>query len=388
MASWREVFKVFLQLGMTSFGGPAAHIGYFRQAFVEQRQWLNESQFAQLLAISQFLPGPASSQLGFAIGLHRAGWQGALAAFVAFTAPSVVLLMAFASLLPTLDPLLSTLILQGLKLVAVAVVLHAVVGMAQGLLVDMQRRFVAFLAVLIMVWFDSSWGQILTIAIGAGLGLVLMSYLPVKQAGAIHVPISESVARGLLIIFAGCLVLALVWIGDGGIEQFLASYYRAGALVFGGGHVVLPLLDQAVVTTELVSDSDFMAGYGAAQAVPGPMFTLAAFLGYIQGGLSYALLAVVAIFLPGFLLLAGILPFWHRITKLAWSGRLVAGVNAAVVGLLIATFFDPIAISALSGPIDWLVAIIAFALLQWAKLNPLWIVCFCVLATSIVGYIF
>lgn len=388
MASWREVFKVFLQLGMTSFGGPAAHIGYFRQAFVEQRQWLNESQFAQLLAISQFLPGPASSQLGFAIGLHRAGWQGALAAFVAFTAPSVVLLMAFASLLPTLDPLLSTLILQGLKLVAVAVVLHAVVGMAQGLLVDMQRCFVAFLAVLIMVWFDSSWGQILTIAIGAGLGLVLMSYLPVKQAGAIHVPISESVARGLLIIFAGCLVLALVWIGDGGIEQFLASYYRAGALVFGGGHVVLPLLDQAVVTTELVSDSDFMAGYGAAQAVPGPMFTLAAFLGYIQGGLSYALLAVVAIFLPGFLLLAGILPFWHRITKLAWSGRLVAGVNAAVVGLLIATFFDPIAISALSGPIDWLVAIIAFALLQWAKLNPLWIVCFCVLATSIVGYIF
>jgi chromate transporter len=184
------------------------------------------------------------------------------------------------------------------------------------------------------------------------------------------------------------LVLALVWIGDGGIKQFLASYYRAGALVFGGGHVVLPLLDQAVVTTDLVSDSDFMAGYGAAQAVPGPMFTLAAFLGYIQGGLGYALLAVVAIFLPGFLLLAGILPFWHRITKLAWSGRLVAGVNAAVVGLLIATFFDPIAISALSGPIDWLVAIIAFALLQWAKLNPLWIVCFCVLATSIVGYIF
>lgn len=388
MANWREVFKVFLQLGMTSFGGPAAHIGYFRHAFVEQRQWLNESQFAQLLAISQFLPGPASSQLGFAIGLHRAGWQGALAAFVAFTAPSVVLLMAFAALLPALDPFLSTLILQGLKLVAVAVVLHAVVAMAQGLLVDMQRRFVAFLAVVIMVWLDSSWGQILTIAVGAGLGLVLMSYLPVKQAGAINVPISESVARGLLIIFASCLVLALVWIGDGGIKQFLASYYRAGALVFGGGHVVLPLLDQAVVTTDLISDSDFMAGYGAAQAVPGPMFTLAAFLGYIQGGLGYALLAVVAIFLPGFLLLAGILPFWHRITKLAWSGRLVAGVNAAVVGLLIATFFDPIAISALSGPIDWLVAIIAFALLQWAKLNPLWIVCFCVLATSIVGYIF
>jgi chromate transporter len=388
MATWREVFKIFLQLGMTSFGGPAAHIGYFRQAFVEQRQWLNESQFAQLLAICQFLPGPASSQLGFAIGLHRAGWQGALAAFVAFTTPSVILLIAFAALLPLLGPLHSEILLHGLKLVPVAVVLHAVVAMAQSLLVDIARRFIALLAVLIMVWVDSSWGQILAIVMGAGLGLVLLFRLPVKQASAIYVSIQERAAQILLIGFAGCLVLALIWVSSTGVEQFLASYYRAGALVFGGAHVVLPLLDQAVVTTGLVSETDFMAGYGAAQAVPGPMFTLAAFLGYIQGGLGYALLGVIAIFLPGFLLLAGILPFWHKITKLAWSGRLVAGVNAAVVGLLVATLYDPIATSALLGPIDWLVAIVAFALLQWARINPLWIVCFCVLATSIFGYIF
>ena len=386
MARWGEVFWVFLQLGCTSFGGPAAHIGYFRKAFVEQRQWLNESQFAQLLAISQFLPGPASSQLGFAIGLHRAGWQGAMAAYLAFTTPSVVLLIGFAALLPVIDPAISGPVLHGLKLVAVAVVSHAVVTMAKSLLADIQRCFIALLAVLIMVWTDSSWGQMLVIIMGAGLGLVLLHHMPAKQATAINVPVTERVGQSLILVFFGLLVMALLWAGRTEVQNLMASYYGAGALVFGGGHVVLPLLDQAVVTPGWVSAADFMAGYGAAQAVPGPMFSLAAFLGYMQGGLGFALLAVVAIFLPGFLLLAGILPVWHRVTKQAWSGRLVAGVNAAVVGLLVATLYDPIATSALLQPTDWLLALAAFALLQWARANALWIVVLCILASSILGY--
>lgn len=373
-ATAKQVFWAFLQLGLTSFGGPAAHVGYFRTAFVERRAWLDESQFAQLLAVSQFLPGPASSQLGFAIGLHRAGWLGALAAFLAFTTPSVLLLIVLAAILPSIDAAWSDPIIHGLKLVAVAVVTHGVLGMAKGLLPDIQRRAIAALAIIVMLLSSSSLGQMAVILLGAVLGMLLLAHIPLTASSPLNVPVARNTAKLLLALFALLLMAAILLTTHSDWQTLLASYYRSGALVFGGGHVVLPLLDQAVVTPGLVTEAQFMAGYGAAQAVPGPMFSLAAFLGYVQGGVGYALLAVAVIFLPGFLLLGGVLPYWHKLTEQVWAGRLVAGVNAAVVGLLAATLYDPIATSALVQWSDWLIALLGFSLLQWLRLNPLWVV--------------
>ena len=373
-ATAKQVFWAFLQLGLTSFGGPAAHVGYFRTAFVERRAWLDESQFAQLLAVSQFLPGPASSQLGFAIGLHRAGWLGALAAFLAFTTPSVLLLIVLAAILPSIDAAWSDPIIHGLKLVAVAVVTHGVLGMAKGLLPDIQRRAIAALAIIVMLLSSSSLGQMAVIVLGAVLGMLLLAHIPLTASSPLNVPVARNTAKLLLALFALLLMAAILLTTHSDWQTLLASYYRSGALVFGGGHVVLPLLDQAVVTPGLVTEAQFMAGYGAAQAVPGPMFSLAAFLGYVQGGVGYALLAVAVIFLPGFLLLGGVLPYWHKLTEQVWAGRLVAGVNAAVVGLLAATLYDPIATSALVQWSDWLIALLGFSLLQWLRLNPLWVV--------------
>jgi len=373
-ATAKQVFWAFLQLGLTSFGGPAAHVGYFRTAFVERRAWLDESQFAQLLAVSQFLPGPASSQLGFAIGLHRAGWLGALAAFLAFTTPSVLLLIVLAAILPSIDGAWSDPIIHGLKLVAVAVVTHGVLGMAKGLLPDIQRRAIAALAIIVMLLSSSSLGQMAVILLGAVLGMLLLAHIPLTASSPLNVPVARNTAKLLLALFALLLMAAILLTTHSDWQTLLASYYRSGALVFGGGHVVLPLLDQAVVTPGLVTEAQFMAGYGAAQAVPGPMFSLAAFLGYVQGGVGYALLAVAVIFLPGFLLLGGVLPYWHKLTEQVWAGRLVAGVNAAVVGLLAATLYDPIATSALVQWSDWLIALLGFSLLQWLRLNPLWVV--------------
>lgn len=377
-ASFAEVFLAFLRLGLTSFGGPAAHVGYFRTEFVAKRQWLDESQFAQLLAISQFLPGPASSQLGFAIGLQRGGWRGAMAAFLGFTIPSVLLLVAFAAWLPTMATSWSEPIIHGLKLVAVAVVLHGVIGMAKSLLPDTQRRFIGALAVVIMVLSSSALGQMSVIVMGAVMGMLLLAHMPANQSSPLHIPVATGVAKLLLLLFALGLGVALLAVTTTEVQALLANYYRSGALVFGGGHVVLPLLDQTVVASGMVTEAEFMAGYGAAQAVPGPMFTLAAFLGFVQGGIGYALLAVIAIFVPGFLLLGGMLPYWHKLTEQPWSGRMVAGVNAAVVGLLAATLYDPIATSSLMQLTDWIVAAVGFALLQWLRANPLWVVLFSV----------
>ena len=377
-ASFAEVFLAFLRLGLTSFGGPAAHVGYFRTEFVAKRQWLDESQFAQLLAISQFLPGPASSQLGFAIGLQRGGWRGALAAFLGFTIPSVLLLIAFAAWLPTMATSWSEPIIHGLKLVAVAVVLHGVIGMAKSLWPDTQRRFIGALAVVIMLLSSSAFGQMSVIVMGAVMGMLLLAHMPVNQSSPLHIPVATGVAKLLLLLLVCGLGMALLAVTTTEVQALLANYYRSGALVFGGGHVVLPLLDQTVVASGMVTEAEFMAGYGAAQAVPGPMFTLAAFLGFVQGGIGYALLAVIAIFVPGFLLLGGMLPYWHKLTEQSWSGRMVAGVNAAVVGLLAATLYDPIANSSLIQLTDWIVAAVGFALLQWLRANPLWVVLFSV----------
>jgi len=284
-----------------------------------------------------------------------------------------VLLIVLAALLPSFEPVWSGPIIHGLKLVAVAVVAHGVLGMVKGLLPDMQRRAIAVLGAAIMLLKVGSMGQMAVILVGALLGMLWLAHIPVTASSPLHVPVARSTAKLLLSLFVVFLIAALLLTTNTEWQTLLASYYRSGALVFGGGHVVMPLLDQAVVTPGLVTQAEFMAGYGAAQAVPGPMFSLAAFLGYVQGGVAYALLAVGVIFLPGFLLLGGMLPYWHKLTEQVWAGRLVAGVNAAVVGLLAATLYDPIATSALVQWSDWLIAVIGFSLLQWLRLNPLWV---------------
>lgn len=377
------VFRAFLRLGVTSFGGPIAHIGYFRHEFVERRRWLDDRQFAELLALCQFLPGPASSQLGFAVGLTQAGPLGALAAFVAFTLPSAALLFAFASLLPALAGPLSDAAIHGLKIVALAVVAHGLVGMAQSLTPDWQRVLIALLAVALMLGVGSAWMQIAVILTGGIAGFVLCRTVDPHRGKPVDAGISRRIGLALLALFF-ILLAGLPILATGGNTGVVTAdaFYRAGALVFGGGHVVLPLLEETVVAPGWVDADRFLAGYGAAQAVPGPMFTLASYLGALlpgdNGGLSGALLATLAIFLPGFLLLAGILPFWQSLSRHPAAVRVIAGINAAVVGLLAAALYDPVFTSAAKGIVDLVIAALAFVALARWKVSALWVVAWCV----------
>lgn len=381
------VFAAFAKLGVTSFGGPIAHIGYFRNEFVERRRWLDDRQFAELLALCQFLPGPASSQLGFAIGLTQAGPLGALAAFVAFTLPSAILLFAFANLLPALAGPLSDAAIHGLKIVALAVVAHGLVGMARSLTPDWQRVLIALFTVVLLLGVGSAWMQIAAIAAGGIAGFVLCRTADPHRGKPVDAGIGRRAGLVLLAVFllllAGLPILAAGQKLDNGAGVATAdAFYRAGALVFGGGHVVLPLLEETVVAPGWVGADEFLAGYGAAQAVPGPMFTLASYLGALlpgaSGGLGGAVLATLAIFAPGFLLLAGILPFWQSLSRKPAAARVIAGVNAAVVGLLAAALYDPVFTSAATGVVDLLIAALAFVALARWKVSALWVVVGCV----------
>ncbi|WP_196778813.1 chromate efflux transporter [Lysobacter silvisoli] len=381
----REVFLAFLRLGLTSFGGPIAHLGYFRREFVQRRRWLDDERYAQLLAVCQFLPGPASSQLGFAIGLQRAGARGALAAFVGFTLPSALLLFAYAALLPHLGARIADALTHGLKLVAVAVVAQGVWAMARTLAPDAPRRVLAVLAATLVLAIGSAWAQLAAIALGAVLGPWLCRRLTAPDSVAFAVPYATRVAWLASAVFALGLIAALVVpLTAPTLPTLAAAFYRAGALVFGGGHVVLPLLEHATVDTGWLSADAFLAGYGAAQAVPGPMFSLAALLGaQTPTGAPAALntvVALLAIFAPGFLLLTAALPLWNRIAGSARAARAVAGVNAAVVGVLAAALYDPIWIAGIAGLGDVVIAAVAFALLTWLRRPPLWAVVWCVLA--------
>lgn len=389
--SVREVFAAFLKLGLTSFGGPIAHLGYFRREFVERRAWMGESQFAQLLALCQFLPGPASSQLGFGIGLLRAGWAGALAAFIAFTLPSALLLFALAAWLPSLSGPVGDAAIHGLKLVALAVVAQGVLGMARQLCPDAPRRLVAVAVAVLVLVFGQAWVQLLAVALGGVAGLVLCRGVQPVPGGGLHLRHGPVLGGALLVVFVLLLVglpLATAADGRGGLLAVADAFYRAGALVFGGGHVVLPLLEEAVVGPGWISPDEFLAGYGAAQAVPGPMFTLAAYLGArlpgCEGGLVGASVALGAIFLPGFLLVAGVLPLWRAIAGRATAARAIAGVNAAVVGLLGAALYDPVWTSAVRGPVDMAIALVGVALLVGMRVSPLLVVIWCV-AASVAG---
>jgi chromate transporter len=374
--SARSVFAVFLRLGLTSFGGPIAHLGYYRTEFVERRRWLSEAAYADLVALCQLLPGPASSQVGFAVGLSRGGLLGGVAAWLGFTLPSAVALVLFAQGAAVLTGPLSFGMLHGLQVVAVAVVAQAVWSMAVSLCPDRPRATIAVVATLIVTAAPTAIGQIAAILAGAAAGAWLCREAPAVAASAASARLSIPVPRGLAV--AALAVFALLLIGlpivaavsPGPALDVAEAFYRAGALVFGGGHVVLPLLHASVVGPGWVSEDAFLSGYGAAQAVPGPLFTFAAYLGAIMTGWTGAALGLVAIFLPGLLLVLGVLPFWATLGRGALMRASLRGVNAAVVGVLLGALYDPVWTKGIGGPADFALALVAFALLVFWKAPP------------------
>ena len=374
-----EVLAVFFRLGLTSFGGPIAHLGYFRDELVTRRRWLDDAAYADLVALCQFLPGPASSQVGFALGMMRAGWPGALAAFAGFTLPSAVALVVFALTAARLNGPLGDGALHGLKLVAVAIVAQAVWGMARTLCPDRQRAAIAVAAVAVLAFVPGAFGMVGAILTGAALGLALgPAGVPGPGTGAaLAVPIPRGVALGALAAFLGLLVLLPLAAGLGQGWAVADGFYRAGALVFGGGHVVLPLLQAATVAPGWVAPDAFLAGYGAAQAVPGPLFTFAAYLGAVLGpapnGIAGAALALGAIFLPGFLILVAALPFWDRFRGMAPAQSVMQGANAAVVGILGAALYTPVLTGAVGDLRDLALALACFVLLTAWRAPP-WLV--------------
>jgi len=374
-----EVLLAFLKLGLTCFGGPIAHIGYFRDDFVVRRRWLDETTYADLVALCQFLPGPASSQVGFSIGLMRAGYVGGLAAWTGFTLPSAVLLVLFAYGVGSLGGAVGGGLLHGLKLVAVAIVAQAVVGMARTLCHDRPRASIASVAALIVLLASSSIAQIVAIACGAGAGLILCRGPGAQVSGGLPIRVSRRAGAAALAGFA-LLLVGLPLLRGVTDSQWLGlfdAFYRSGALVFGGGHVVLPLLREAFVVPGWVSDEAFLAGYGAAQAVPGPLFTFAAYLGAVAEptrSLAGAALGLLGIFLPGMLVLLGTLPWWSGLRRRAGAQAAMRGVNAAVVGILAAALYNPVWTTSVKGPADFAIALIGFVLLQVWRAPPLVVV--------------
>lgn len=372
-----EVLLVFLKLGLTSFGGPIAHIGYFREEMVVRRRWIDDAQYTDLVALCQFLPGPASSQVGFSLGLIRAGYWGALAAWVGFTLPSAMLMTAFAYGAGALGGPIGSGVLHGLKLVAVAIVAQAVWGMARTLCPDRQRASIACLAALLILAFTSSFAQIGAILLGGIAGLWFCRMSAPASAGSLGVPVSRRVGVLALTSFFA-LVAALPALGALSHDaELFDAFYRSGALVFGGGHVVLPLLSKAFVTPGWVSQDSLLSGYGAAQAVPGPLSTFAAYLGALvepSHRIAGAALGLIGIFLPGFLLLVGTLPFWDGFRQRVGAQAFMRGINAAVVGLLGAALYSPLWISSVRSSGDFSLALVGFALLMVWRTPPLIVV--------------
>jgi chromate transporter len=381
-----EVFLAFLALGLSSFGGPIAHLGYFRAQFVERRKWLDDASYSDLVALCQFLPGPASSQVGIALGLGRAGWPGAFAAWAGFTLPSAIALILFAYGVSHLAGFAQSGAVHGLKVMAVAVVAQAVWGMAKSLCPDRPRAALAIGCALLVLALPSSTGQLAAIAAGGVVGLTWLRLPQLPPATHRDYGIDRRFGAALLLLFFLLLFLlpALAGRSDSvGLAAF-SAFYRAGALVFGGGHVVLPLLQASVVPNGWVSNDAFLAGYGAAQAVPGPLFTFAAYLGAAMasplGGWRSGLLMLAAIFLPAFLLIAGALPFWEALRHRDAVRRAMAGINAAVVGVLAAALYDPVWTSAIHSRADFGLALAAFGLLVVGKVSPVWVVVLAALA--------
>lgn len=371
-----EVFRVFLRLGLTSFGGPIAHLGYFRQELVLRRRWIDEAGYADLVALCQFLPGPASSQVGFSLGLLRAGPLGGLAAWTAFTLPSAVALVLFAFGAAAMQGPIEDGLLHGLKLVAVAIVAQAVWGMARTLAPDRERAGIAVVGLALVTVLTGAFGQVAAIALGGAAGLWLCRKAPAATTGHLTFPVTQRAGVAALVAFFALLLvlpllataISLPWL------HTFDAFYRSGALVFGGGHVVLPLLQAAVVDPGWISPGSFLAGYGAAQAVPGPLFSFAAYLGAVMtpapNGIAGAVLCLVAVFLPGLLIVVGALPFWDALRTRPMAQAGMRGVNAAVVGLLGAALYNPIWTGAVLTPLDFVAVALGFLLLTVWKAPP------------------
>lgn len=369
-----EVLLVSIRLGLTSFGGPIAHLGYFHEEYVRKRKWMDEKSYADLVALCQFLPGPASSQVGIGIGVMRAGVLGGILAFIGFTLPSVIALIIFALVLQGLN-IGDVSWIHGLKIVAVVVVAHAILGMAQKLTPDLQRKSIALFSLVGTLLWQTAFTQVGVILLSGLVGYLIYKNHTDNDEAKLSFPISRKLGVICLSLFFGLLIFlpilrevtSLNWIA------MFDSFYRAGSLVFGGGHVVLPLLEREFVPTGWMDEASFLAGYGATQAVPGPLFTFAAYIGAVIGGWQGGLLATVAIFLPAFLLILGTLPFWDQLRRNPKIKGALMGVNAAVVGILISAFYHPIWTSAILQPVDFAFATVLFSMLVYWKLPP-WII--------------
>ncbi|MBB5173305.1 chromate efflux transporter [Texcoconibacillus texcoconensis] len=371
------IFIVSFRLGCTSFGGPVAHLGYFHEEYVRRRKWLDEKSYADLIALSQFLPGPGSSQVGMGIGMMRGGLLGGMVSFLGFTLPSVIILVLFALFIQQAGVDTQTWI-QGLKIVAVAVVAHALLGMGKKLAPDRDRATLAVAAFIVITLIQTTWSQVAVILLAGLIGYFLFTRTEENEEGAMtRLPISRKTGALSLTLFTLLLVALplLNYVTTSLFVQLIDLFYRAGSLVFGGGHVVLPLLEREVVPTGLVGEEAFLAGYGVAQAVPGPLFTFASYLGAVIGGWPMAILATVAIFLPAFLLIIGVLPFWDELRTKKWAKGALKGINASVVGILAAAFYDPIWTSTIHHTYDIAGAAFLFAMLVYWKL-PAWSVVF------------
>ncbi len=369
-----EILLISTRLGLTSFGGPIAHLGYFHEEYVRKRKWMDERNYSDLVALCQFLPGPASSQVGIGIGVMRGGILGGIVSFIGFTLPSVIALIIFALVLQGTSFEEAGWI-QGLKIVAVVVVAHAILGMAQKLTPDRGRKAIALFALVFTLLWQTAFTQVGVILLAGLIGYAVYKNHAETEESQFVFPISRKLGSFCLSLFFGLLILlpilkevtALNWI------DMFDRFYRSGSLVFGGGHVVLPLLEHEFVLTGWMDETSFLAGYGAAQAVPGPLFTFAAYIGAVISGWSGGLLAIVAIFLPAFLLILGTLPFWNQIRQNQNMKGALMGVNAAVVGILISAFYHPIWTSAILGPVDFAFAAVLFSMLVYWKLPP-WLI--------------
>lgn len=386
----KEVFLAFLKLGLSSFGGPIAHLAYFRAEFVDRRQWLNDQRYSELLALCQFLPGPASSQVGMMLGLGRAGWFGMLAAWGGFTLPSALALILFAYSVHLNQALALSGWVHGLKVVAVAIVAQAVLGMLKSLCPDRQRVAMAILAGLITSVLVATAGQLLALGVSGLVGWLSLSVrAPAEQGGTY--PVSRRVGMAALIAFFALLVALPLAARASGTPTLalIEAVYRSSALVFGGGHVVLPLLQASVVPSGLLSNADFLAGYGAAQAVPGPLFTFSAYLGAIAAGPLQGwvggLLLLCITFLPAALILVCALPFWEQLRQRAGFHAALAGVNAGVVGILGAALYDPLWRSAIQSSADILLAFVCLVLLTLTRVAPAWVVLFAACWAEFIG---
>lgn len=369
-----EILLISTRLGLTSFGGPAAHLAYFKETYIDRKKWLNEKTYAELIAVCQFLPGPASSQVGIAIGIMRGGLFGGLFSFIGFTLPSVIILIIFALAYEQFD-LQGAGFIHSLKVVAVAVVLHALIGLAKKLTPDKSRAAIAIFAAVIMVLFPSAWLQIVVIVIAGLLGFLLFQKKASSRLEPFPVNISKKAGLSSLVILISVLVFTplLNNLVENPLLKIFTVFFRVGSLVFGGGHVVLPMLEREVVTEGLLSADEFLAGYGMAQAVPGPLFTFSSYLGTMMEGLPGALTATIAIFMPSFLLVIAALPFLNELRKHTSFQGILMGVNASVVGILLAAFYDPVIKSGITSAADLSLGAILFALLYIWKL-PAWMI--------------